>query len=1182
MISSFYASKLQLPRIPIKHKKGIQAFNAPTKEVITEVAYCAIDVGGHQQRRVYFYIVPRIHEFDLILGRPWLHSQDAYIDPKEDTLIIRSSNTRVRSHSDSTTIIDIKEVSAVSFSFLAKRAKRNGTQTFAASMADIEKALAKKKRTDPRTKLPEVYRDWLDVFDREQANKLPPHRGPGVDHAIKLIPDKNGNQPELPWGPLFAMSREELLVLRKTLTEYLDKGFIRVSSSPASAPVLFVKKPGGGLRFCCDYRGLNQLTLKDRYPLPLISETLANLSKAKWFTKLDVIAAFHNIRIAQGDEWKTAFRTRFGLFEWLVTPFGLANAPSTFQRYVNWVIRQLEDFVTAYVDDILIFTNGTQSQHEKQVKIVLQRLREAGLRIDIDKCEFSAKSCKYLGYIVDAEKGIRMDPQKVKAIMDWEAPRSVKGILRFLGFANFYRQFIRGFSDLAAPLHALTTKSAQEREFHLSTEAGEAFETLKQAFTIAPVLAQFDPDRETVVETDSSGWCSGATLSQKGDNDELHPVAFFSKKHTPAECNYEIYDKEMLAIIKALKEWNELLRSVPKFKIVTDHKNLEYFMTVRDLTERQMRYSLTLSRYDFTIVYRPGKHGGLPDALTRREQDLPQDAEDERLTWRKMRLIKPEMCEPGVIPEDLLVESKELPVETTSIAAIGTTQDLDELHQSVETLWIKALKQDGIYSQLKEAVLRRDRQFPTALKIRVSIADCEVDEGQLLFRGRRWVPDDEPLQTKLVQTAHDGMLTGHPGKEGTLCLMRRRYFWPGMDTFVKRFVRNCLGCGRNTIWRDRRKGLLKPLPIPERKWQELSMDFITKLPESDGYKNILVVTDRLGKGMDFIPLKNINAETLAWAMIEHIIGNHGLPTAIVSDRGTQIVEGMWSEICRILQIKQRLSTAFHPETDGSTERANQRVWAYLRHFVDYAQSNWAKLLPMAKLAINNQDAASTGVSPFFLDHGYHANTGTEILLPPLHREVENARNPREIAEATIAKLSEALLFAQASMAAAQETQERLANRTRDPAMAYKVGDKVWLDLRNVKTDRAHKKLSEQHAIFTVTKVVSGHAYKLDTPPGICSTFHTSLLRPLAQDPLPSQIQDDVQPPPIIQDDVEEWEVEEILDQRMKRGRGRGGPLRKEFLVKWVGYSTPTWSNASDFEDTEALDRYEARLAEENT
>ena len=172
------------------------------------------------------------------------------------------------------------------------------------------------------------------------------------------------------------------------------------------------------------------------------------------------------------------------------------------------------------------------------------------------------------------------------------------------------------------------------------------------------------------------------------------------------------------------------------------------------------------------------------------------------------------------------------------------------------------------------------------------------------------------------------------------------------------------------------------------------MDFITKLhTESDGCKNILVVTDRLGKGMDFIPLKNINAETLAWAMIEHIIGNHGLPTAIVSDRGTQIVEGMWSEICRILQIKQRLSTAFHPETDGSTERANQRVWAYLRHFVDYAQSNWAKLLPMAKLAINNQDAASTGVSPFFLDHGYHANTGTEILLPPLHREVESARNP---------------------------------------------------------------------------------------------------------------------------------------------------------------------------------------------
>jgi hypothetical protein len=219
--------------------------------------------------------------------------------------------------------LKLVEVSAASVG-LWKRKKDKGAnvEIFAASLQDIEKALRHKAYTDPRSKLPQHYHHYLEVFDRNRADQLPPLRGPQVDHRIELVDhDEKGNKVEPPWGPLFNMSWEELLVLRKTLTEYLDKGFIRVSNSPAAAPVLFVRKPGGGLRFCCDYRALNRLTKKDRYPLPLIHETLERIGKARWFTKLDVIAAFHKIRIAEGDEWLTAFRTRFGLFEWLVTPF---------------------------------------------------------------------------------------------------------------------------------------------------------------------------------------------------------------------------------------------------------------------------------------------------------------------------------------------------------------------------------------------------------------------------------------------------------------------------------------------------------------------------------------------------------------------------------------------------------------------------------------------------------------------------------------------------------------------------------------------------------------------------------------------------------------------------------------------------------------------------------------------
>ena len=252
-----------------------------------------------------------------------------------------------------------------------KNRKGGCAKVFAASMADINKALRVKSYTDPKTKLPTYLHHHLSVFDRKAADKLPPLRGMGVDHRIELERDQNGREPEVPWGPLYNMSKDELLVLRKTLNEHLDKGFIRVSNSPAAAPVLFVKKPGGGLRFCVDYRALNKLTRKDRYPLPLIQETLRNLSEAKVFTKLDVIAAFHRIRIAEGDEWKTAFRSRFGLFEWMVTPFGLANAPSTFQRYINWVLRDLlDDFCSAYIDDIIIYSKDRKS-HRKHVNKVL-------------------------------------------------------------------------------------------------------------------------------------------------------------------------------------------------------------------------------------------------------------------------------------------------------------------------------------------------------------------------------------------------------------------------------------------------------------------------------------------------------------------------------------------------------------------------------------------------------------------------------------------------------------------------------------------------------------------------------------------------------------------------------------------------------------------------------------------
>jgi predicted aspartyl protease len=911
VINSRFAQKHNLQRIRVR-PRTMTGYDNTTESVVDEVAAIRIDIDGHVEEVAYFYIVPKL-AYDMILGLPWIKRNDVRFAGSKPSLFIRSTWKRVWNRTirkDRT--IECIRVAATTFARLSTSKKRQEVEVFAVTLKDIEKALEVRTRKDPKQEVPRWLQDHLSLFDRTKAKELPPLRGKSADHSI-VIEDKDGKPQQVPWGPLYGMSKGELLVLRKTLTELLDKGFIRVSNSPAAAPVLFVRKPGGGLRFCVDYRGLNQITRKDRYPLPLIHETLRNVGKAKWYTKLDVIAAFHKIRITEGDEWKTAFRTRYGLYEWMVTPFGLANAPSTFQKYINWALRDfLDEFCSAYMDDVLIYTDGSKKQHREHVRSVCERLQKAGLQIDIDKCEFEVKSTKYLGFILEAEKGIRMDPEKIKAILDWESPKSVKGVQSFLGFANFYRKFINNFADLTLPMTRLVRKDVA---FKWTDEAERSFQKLKQKFVIGPNLVQFDSERPTILETDSSGWCIGGVLMQLVD-DVWRPCAFYSKKNNPAECNYEIYDKEMLAIVRCLEEWDADLRSLENFQVRTDHKNLEYFMTARHLTERQMRWSLTLSKFNFTIMYIPGPQNERADALSRREQDLPSSGDDERITFRTMQLIKPEMLE---VPRLLLAPAQAQPPDRTE-------EDLD-------SQWDQSKRDDATYEAMVKALRDQERVFPSKLEVRVSINDCELNEGgELLFRGRRWVPDNESLRTRIIQSTHDSVIGGHPGREVTSALLSRQFFWPGMLQEVRRFVRNCDKCRSNTAWNTKRQGFLKPLPIPERIWQEISIDFIDKLPLSEGCTSLCVVTDRLSKGVILEACQDMTAETVAELFVRRIYSQHGLPAAIVSDRGTQFTSLLWKRVCQLLNIVRRLSTAFHPETDGSTERMNQNVEKYVRTF----------------------------------------------------------------------------------------------------------------------------------------------------------------------------------------------------------------------------------------------------------
>jgi hypothetical protein len=1196
-----FARKHNLERVRIRPRR-VSGVDGNVTDTVDEVVAVRLDLDGHREERVFMYLT-RIGGYDMILGLPWISAQGAMIDARKSEMFLQSTRTTVKSIGAASdryrSCVKAVQVSAAAFGLLSdKKRGAQGVQVFSVTIADINKALKVKARTDPKLVLPRHYHEFLDVFSKDKADELPPHRGPGVDHEIPLN-KVNGEEPEVPWGPLYNMSRDELLVLRKTLTELLDKGFIRVSNSPAAAPVLFVKKPGGGLRFCVDYRALNKLSRKDRYPLPLIFETLRNLSEARWFTKLDIVAAFHKLRIKAGDEWKTAFRTRYGLFEWMVTPFGLANAPSTFQKYINWVLRDfLDEFCSAYIDDILIYSSGTLVEHQDQVRRVLGRLREAGLQVDIDKCEFEVKSTKYLGFVLEAGKGIRMDPDKVSAIKDWIAPTSVKGVRSFLGFANFYRRFIEGFSSMAQPLTDLTQKDVP---FVWTAKANEAFESLKKAFLMEPNLAQFQWERRTRIETDSSGWSTGGVLMQVDDNGFWRPCAFFSKKNSPAECNYEIYDKELLAVIQCLDEWDAELRSVADFEIHTDHKNLEYFTTARKLTERQVRWSLTLSKYNCKFHYIPGKDNERADALSRRDQDLP-DSEDERITYRNQCLITPNMLAQAKAVRAYPVQNRKQEVRTSRLQDLDPrgaeingedrggkdSPDSDHIRDSGENVgeehgtlpteenryglvvgevpevlrgWEEAMANDVEYLRVRQALEEEHRIFPRDLNLKISIAECALSEsGRVLYRGREWVPRHDNLRTRLIQHVHDSILTGHPGRQGTYAYLARGYYWPGISNDVRIFAKACDECFANKAWKTRRQGYLKPLEVPDRTWWEISMDFITDLPESEGSRNMIVVTDRLGKGLLADGLPDLEAETLAKWFVRYYYPHHWIPNAIVSDRGGQFVGALWGRICMKLGIKRRLSTAFSPETDGSTERMNQQVETFLRGFCNHAQDDWYNLLPIAVGTISGRESATTGVSPFFLAHGWNQNP-VDFEVGP----VSDRKSPVAKADNILNKLKMAREWAQAAMAMAQEKQEEATNRYRDQAVRYKVGDKVWLSLENLRTDRPSKKLDQKYAKYEVLEVKGSHNYRLNTPPGPNNVFHTRLLRPARTEGLSGQVRRDIQPPAQLVEGDLEYEVERILDEKPARGRGR----RMKCLVKWKGYTKPTWEPKDAVEDTVA-------------
>ena len=837
----------------------------------------------------------------------------------------------------------------------------------------------------------------------------------GIEYQIDLITGT-----PIPNKPSYRCNPEESRELQKQIRELMEVGFVRESMSPCAVPALLVPKKDGTWRMCIDSRSVNNITIKYRFPIPRLDDMLDELSGSNLFSKIDLRSGYHQICMREGDEWKTAFKTKYGLYEWLVMPFGLTNAPSTFMRLMNEVLRPfLGKFVVVYLDDILVYSVN-KKDHLSHLRQLFEVLRKQQLFGKIEKCAFMQKEVGFLGFIV-SDEGVKADPAKVEAISSWPVPKTITEIRSFHGLASFYRRFIDNFSTLLAPI----TECTKHGRFTWTNAAQRAFDLIKEKMCEAPVLALPDFSKPFEVECDASATGIGAVLIQSS-----RPIAYFSEKLSGARLNYSTYDKEFYAMVRALNHWSHYLHP-QAFVLHSDHESLKYIHGQHKLSSRHAKWVEFLQSFDFVAKYKAGKANIVADALSRKHSLLTT------------------------------VDSKVLGFE------------------------------------LIKEYYDKDNDFSTV------IVECKhgtnnnyhLIEG-FLFKGNKLCVPKCPVRELLIREAHGGGLAGHFGINKTTELLQEHFHWPRMIGEIQAILARCGVCQRAKS--NFHQGPYTPLPVPEKPWEDVSMDFIVALPRTQrGKDSIMVVVDRFSKMSHFVPChKTEDAVNVACLYFKEVVRLHGVPKTIVSDRDSKFLSHFWRTLWRLMGTKLLFSTSHHPQTDGQTEVTNKTLGALLRGLVSKTGKDWDTKLCHAEFAYNRTPTFATKHSPFEIVYGINPYVPIDLIALPKDSYVHgDVRNQAE----TMVKIHKEV---RGNIEKANEAYKKKANKRRKPRL-FAPGDLVWVHLRKERFPgkRKHKLMPRADGPFKVLQRYGDNAYKIDLPGdyGVAATFNVGDLSPYLED-----------------------------------------------------------------------------------